>query len=190
MSSLPTPFITVQQYLEADREAEFRSEYVDGQMYAMSGASWEHGRIILNVAKELDDQLVDTGCEVRASEQRVRAKAGGPYYYPDIVIVCGEPQFEDEEFNTLLNAKLIIEVLSPSTESYDRGSKFDKYRQMQSLAEYLLISQKRVHIEHHVLRSDGSWHLSETSDLNDVLELSSIGVRLKVADIYRRVRFE
>jgi Uma2 family endonuclease len=190
MSSLPTPFLTPEQYLDAERKAESRSEYVDGQMYAMSGVSWQHGRITVNVTKQLDDQLADTQCEVRAGDQRVRAKPGGPYYYPDVVVVCGQPQFEDGEFDTLLNAKLIVEVLSPTTESYDRGAKFQKYRQMQSLAEYLLISQTRVHVEHHVLSPDGSWSLSEISDLNGVLELSSIGVRLKLADIYRRVRFD
>jgi Uma2 family endonuclease len=159
-------------------------------MYAMSGASWEHGRITLNVAKELDDQLAETQCHVRANDQRVRATPGGPYYYPDVVVVCGKPQFEDGEFDTLLNAKLIVEVLSPTTESYDRGAKFEKYRQMKSLAEYLLISQTRVHVEHHVLSPSGSWAVSETSDPDDVLELSSIGARLKVADIYHRVQFD
>jgi Uma2 family endonuclease len=189
MSSLPTPFLTPEQYLIAERKAEFRSEYVDGRMYAMSGASWEHGGITLNVAKLLSDQLADTPCHVRTTDQRVRARPGGPYYYPDIVVVCGEPQFEDKEFDTLLNATLIIEVLSPSTESYDRGAKFERYRQMSSLAEYLLISQTRVHIEHFVL-SDGSWIASEISALDAVVDLTSIGVRLKVADIYHRVRFD
>jgi Uma2 family endonuclease len=189
MSSLPTPFLTPKQYLDAERKADSRSEYVDGQMYAMSGASWQHGRITVNVTTQLNDQLADTQCEVRANDQRVRAKPGGPYYYPDVVVVCGKPEFEDAEFDTLLNAKLIVEVLSPSTESYDRGAKFDKYRQMQSLAEYLLISQTRVHIEHYVLSPSGSWRSTERSDPNGVLELSSIGVRLKVADIYNRVRF-
>jgi len=189
MSSQPTPFLTCEQYLDAERKAEFRSEYVDGQMYAMSGVSWEHGRITLNVTKLLDDQLADTPCEVRASDQRVRPRTGGPYYYPDVVVVCGSPQFEDQEFDTLLNAKVIVEVLSPSTESYDRGTKFDRYRQMPSLAEYLRISQTRVHIEHRLLSPGGEWKSTETSDLNGVLELPSIGARLKVADIYHRVRF-
>jgi Uma2 family endonuclease len=189
MSSQPTPFLSPEQYLDAERKAEFRSEYLDGQMYAMSGVSWQHGRITVNVTTQLNDQLAGTPCEVRASNQRVRPKLGGPYYYPDIVVVCGEPQFEDKEFDTVLNAKLIVEVLSPSTESYDRGTKFEKYRQMKSLAEYLLISQTRVHIEHRVLSPAGVWDSSETSDLNDVLELPSIGARLKVADIYHRVQF-
>jgi Uma2 family endonuclease len=189
MSSLPTPFLTPKQYLDAERKAEARSEYVDGQMYAMSGVSWQHGRITVNVTKQLDDQLADTQCEVRAGDQRVRAKAGGPYYYPDVVVVCGEPQFEDAEFDTLLNAKVIVEVLSPSTESYDRGAKFEKYREMKSLAQYLLISQTRVHIQHYVPSQSGSWQWSEMSDPNGVLQLQSVGATLKVADIYKRVRF-
>ena len=190
MSSLPQTFITPEEYLAAERKAECKSEYVNGEVFAMSGTSWEHGGIALNLSRRLDEQFENGQCKVRASELRVRAKRGGPYYYPDVVVVCGEPQFEDDEFDTLLNPKVIFEILSPSTESYDRGKKFEMYRQLDSLAEYLLIGQDRVSVEHYVLQSGGHWDFSETKDPGGVVELPSVGAQLKVADIYRLVKFE
>jgi Uma2 family endonuclease len=187
MSSLPSPYVTPQQYLEIERKAEHKSEYVDGQMYAMSGVSRSHNRITLDIFLRLDEQLTDGPCEVFVSKIRVRPKTGGPYYYPDVIVVCGEQKFEDHEFDTLLNPKVIVEVLSPSTEPYDRGKKFEMYRQMPSLAEYILIAQDHIHVEHYVLQGSGTWEFSETRDAESIVELPSVGARLKVADIYRRV---
>src|ERR1022692_3476130 len=190
MSSLPQTFITPEEYLAAERKAPFKSEYANGEVFAMSGTSWEHVQIVRNLSRRLDEQLESGPCQVGTSEMRVRAQRGGPYYYPDVVVVCGEPRFEDNEFDTLLNPKVIFEILSPSTESYDRGKKLEMYREIESLAEYVLIRQDRVGVEHYVLQSGGHWDFSETKDPGGLVELPSIGVRLKVADIYRLVKVE
>lgn len=188
MSSLAQPILTPQQYLEIERKAERRSEFVDGQMFLMSGASRKHVGIVRNASRRLDEQFEDGRCEVLTNDMRVRVDPGGPYYYPDLVVVCGEPEFEDVAFDTLLNPKIVIEVLSPSTEPYDRGKKFKMYRQIQSLAEYLLISQDQISVEHYVLQPNGEWSYKEISSLDAIIELPSVGAKLKAADIYRRVK--
>jgi Uma2 family endonuclease len=186
MASEPKQRVTVEQYLGVERKAETKSEYLDGEIFAMAGASRKHNRIVLNVAFVLDGQVKDRGCEVFASEMRVHVPATGLYTYPDVVVACGEPQFEDAEVDTLLNPILIAEVLSPSTESYDRGTKFGHYRTLSSLSEYVVIAQDSVHVEHWVRQRDG-WLLTETERIEDSIELPSIGARLALRDVYDRV---
>jgi Uma2 family endonuclease len=187
MASEPKPRLTIPEYLALERQSDIRSEYLDGEMIAMTGASRSHSRIALNIAASLDRQVKPSGCEVFISDMRVQT-ADGLLTYPDVIVVCGNPEFTDSELDTLLNPTLIAEVLSPSTENYDRGVKFARYRTTPSLREYLLIEQKRVHLEH-FLRRDGDWLLHETDDPGDVLELRSIDCRLALTDVYDRVLF-
>src|ERR1035438_7323795 len=131
MSSLPHPFITPEEYLEAERKAEHRSEYLDGQLYAMAGATRVHNRITKNMWRRLDDQLEGGPCEAFGLDLKVRVATTGPYFYPDLVVVCGEPQIFDAHQDIVLNPKVVIEILSPSTESYDRGKKFHEYARLE-----------------------------------------------------------
>ncbi len=186
MASDPRPRISPEEYLTLERQAETKSEYLDGEIFAMSGASRKHNRLNLNLAFALDSQLKAKGCEVYASEMRVKMTETGLYTYPDVVVACGEPQFEDAEVDTLLNPQLIIEVLSKSTQDYDRGTKFVHYRALASLMEYVLVAQDRVHVEHY-LRQSGAWLLTETDRQDDIVELPSVGARLALAEVYDRV---
>jgi Uma2 family endonuclease len=176
----------VDEYLSLERRSATKSEYLKGEIYAMTGASRRRNRMILNLGIALDGQLKGRGCEIYTSDMRVRVPAAGLFTYPDVVVACGAPKFDDAELDTLLNPTLIIEVLSPSTESYDRGTKFTYYRTLPSLAEYLLLAQDPVYAEHFVLGKDG-WLLTETDRIDDVLELPSIGCTLALRDAYDRV---
>src|SRR3954470_16904967 len=182
-------YFTPEEYLAQERKAEFKSEYIAGQVVAMTGASREHNLITANILRVLSSQLLDRPCEAYVSDMRVRVrtgvagKAGGPgmYTYPDLTVVCGDPRFEDEQVDTLLNPTLIVEVLSPSTEAYDRGAKFGYYRQLSSLREYLLVAQDKMLVEHFVREDDG-WLLTETGDPGAVVHLPSIGCHLPLAE--------
>ena len=151
---------TPEEYLALERQAPYKSEYVAGQIAAMSGASRAHQPVLFRV---LSGQLLERPCEAHASDLRVKVSARGMYTYPDIVVVCGDAHFEDAAVDTLLNPTLIVEVLSPSTEAYDRGAKFGYYRQAPSLREYVLIAQDRMLVEQYV-RADAGWLLTETSE--------------------------
>ena len=178
--------ITIEEYLALERQSETRNEYLNGEMFARTGASRRHNRIALNVATTLDRQLAGRGCEVFVSDMRVQVSADPHFTYPDVV-VCGEPRFTDGEVDTLLNPTLIVEVLSTSTERYDRGAKFESYRALPSLAEYVLIAQDRVHVEHFLRQRSGAWLLTETDVREDRVELPSIGCALALSDVYERV---
>ena len=155
----------------------------------MSGASNAHNLITMNTATQLYNQLVEGGCRVFSSDMRVGIGTGVSYFYPDIAVTCDKPRFEDDAFDTLVNPQVIIEVLSASTAGYDRGEKFIRYRQLESLQEYILISQDQVHVEHY-LRQGKQWVLSEFSALENVLPLASIGAELSLNQIYRFVEVE
>lgn len=187
MSAVPKQLLTPEEYLARERRAEFRSEYFHGEMFAMAGASQEHCLIKDNLAGETRNQLKGTKCRVVTSDLRVKIQATGLYTYPDVVIYCDEPRFEDGEFDTLLNPRTLIEVLSDSTEKYDRGRKFAHYRQIPSLQEYILVAQDEVLMERHVRQSDGSWHITYFSDLTGTFEFASIPARVPLAEIYRNV---
>jgi Uma2 family endonuclease len=187
---LPTQaktFITPEQYLKMERAAEHKSEYFNGEMFAMSGARRKHNLIQTNVLRELATQLRDRPCEAYPSGIRVRVNATGLYTYPDATVVCGEPLFLDEREDTLLNPTVIVQVLSPSTEGYDRGQKFEHSQRIESLRHYLMISSDRVHVDLFTI-PDGRW--TGTSRLEDTLVLDAIGCRLKLADLYEKVTFE
>ena len=187
MNVLPKEKITPEEYLAMEREAPYKSEYFNGKMFAMAGASRRHNLIALNTASELRGQLKKTPCEVYVSDMRIKVSHTELYTYPDVTVVCGKPQFDDRYSDTLLNPLLIVEVLSKSTASYDRGAKFEQYRTLASLHDYLLISQDRCHAEHYVRQSGNTWLLSEYRDLEDVILLESIGCEIKLREIYDRV---
>ena len=178
--------LTPEEYLAWERKQPFKNEYYNGQIIAMSGASRSHNRITLDTATQLNIQLMDSGCEVFAGEMRVRTSPTVSYYYPDVIVVCGEPRFEDDTFDTLLNPILIIEVLSPSTAAFDRGEKFEHYKQIASLQEYILISQDSVRVDHYH-RQQTQWNHNIFQRLEDVLSLASIECGVPLRAIYRRV---
>src|SRR6476661_5007696 len=148
MPAPPTSHYTSDQYLALEREAEYRSELVNGQIYSMSGASREHNLITTNLSREISTQLRGKPCETYSSDMRVKISPTGMYTYPDVTVACGEPRFEDDHVDTLLNPTVIVEVLSPSTEAYDRGEKFAHYRKLDTLSDYVLISQDKARVEH------------------------------------------
>ena len=187
MPSPPKPRYTPEEYLALEREAEYRSEYFAGEVFAMSGASERHNLIVSNIVAALHTQFRKRPCKVYASDMRVKVSATGLYTYPDVVALCEEAQFDDDQKDTLLNPTVIIEVLSPSTEAYDRGEKFAHYRKLTSLAEYVLISQDKPHVEHYVRQPDNQWLLSEASRLQDTVRLPSISSTLVLAEIYEKV---
>ena len=186
-------YLSPEEYITLERKAiptydTVRSEYVKGKIVAMSGASRAHNLISGNFFGELRNRLKDGGCEVYANEMRVSTPSTSSYFYPDVVVVCDEPRFEDDVFDILLNPIVLVEVLSPSTEAYDRGEKFSHYRQLESLKEYILVSQDRVNVERY-LRIQDEWRYTYYQDLNDVLPISSIQCELPLLEIYERVTF-
>jgi Uma2 family endonuclease len=187
MSAPASERLTEQEYLARERRAQTKSEYLGGRVFALAGASERHVLITGNVFAALHAQLRGRACRVYSKDLRVKVGPAGFYAYPDIAVVCGEPRFEDTELDTLLNPTLIIEVLSPATESYDRGKKFELYRKIETFVEYLLIAQDRPFLEHHLRRPDGSWLMHETTSLDAVLLLESIECRLAAKDVYERV---
>jgi Uma2 family endonuclease len=187
MSSQPTTYLTPEEYLAIERKAQSKSEYINGEMLARTGANRKHNLIVVNIAGEISQQLKGRPCEGYANDMRVRVPSTRLYTYPDLAVVCDEPRFEDDYLDTLLNPTLIIEVLSESTEGYDRGKKFGFYRTIPSLAEYLLVAQDEQRIEQYARRQDGRWLLSEYSSTDDVIELASIECRLALKEVYDKV---
>ena len=179
-----------EEYLEIERAAEFKSEYIDGEMFAMSGASYRHAMIVMSVGAQLYAQLRGHPCSVATNDLRVATDPHRHYTYPDVIVACDSPQFVDDQLDTLTNPKVIIEVLSDSTENYDRGAKFERYRGVATLVEYVLIAQDRVHLELYSRQADGSWRLREYGSPAGEVELASIGCRLNVAEIYEKVTFD
>lgn len=183
--------MTVEEYFAFDEASELKWEYLDGmvfEVYAMAGASPNHVRITNNAAFLLNSQLRDKGCEVFSSDLRVKLNAK-TYAYPDVVVVCGKPEFGGHKDETLLNPTMIVEVLSPSTENYDRGGKAMHYRSLASLQEIVIISQDHPHIEVQTRQADGAWLLREMRHYNGSIELQSIGGVLALSEVYRNVEF-
>ena len=181
------PYLTPAEYLALERSAETKSEYLDGDMVAMPGSSREHNLIVTNLVGELHQLLKGRSDEVYPSDLRVWIPEKRKYTYPDVSVACGEPRLQDEHGDNLLNPTLIIEVLSPGTESYDRGKKFEHYRSIESLAEYVLVSQYEWRVEQYVRQCDGSWLFTESTDPRSVVSLPSIGCELAMAEIYDKV---
>lgn len=182
-------FVTPADYLAIERRAETKSEYLNGAIYAMSGASRNHNRITVNLAAALHTRLRGKSCEPFAADMRVKVSPTGLYTYPDVVIACGEPRFEDQHLDTLLNPTVIIEVLSTSTEAYGRGEKFAHYRALESLTDYLLVAQNKPRVEHYQRQADDQWMYSVADGMEAQVELAAIDSKLQLAEIYERVEF-
>jgi Uma2 family endonuclease len=187
VSTQPKTFLTAEEYLAIERQAERKSEYYQGEMFLMAGASREHNLLVMNIGRELSQQLRQQPCEVYPSDMRVRVSGTGLYTYPDVTVVCGEPQLADDYRDILLNPALLVEVLSPSTEGYDRGRKFEHYRRIESLAAYLLVSSDRVHVDLFLRQPGGPWLLTEASGLDALIELPPIGCHLALRDVYEKL---
>jgi Uma2 family endonuclease len=189
MSTQSKSYLTEEQYLEIERKAEFKSEYYQGEMFAMAGAQEAHILITGNAFGELRQQLRRRPCKVYSNELRVCVTPAGLYTYPDVVVIYGERKFLDSTVDTVLNPTVIIEVLSESTEAYDRGRKFELYRSLESLAEYLLISSRRVSAELFTRQPEG-WLLTAKSNLEDSIDLKSVECQLLLSDLYEKVEFD
>lgn len=189
--------LTVEDYLEQERRSPERHEYIDGFIYAVAGESPDHGTICTNLTSEVRMQLKGSACQGWAKDSKVRsgpaAEPGarsGIFSYPDLVVFCGEPTFHDQHRDVLTNPVVIIEVLSPSTEAFDRGEKFARLRNWNpSLKDYLLVAQTAPRIEHFTRLDDGSWLYRSAEDLAASLTIASIGCTLQLAEIYDRIVF-
>jgi Uma2 family endonuclease len=187
MSSQPKTRLTPEEYLAIEREAEFKSEYFDGEMFAMTGARENHNLICANITRVLGNQLVDRPCYLYPSDMRIKVASVEKYTYPDVAVVCGERIFEDETRDTLLNPMVIIEVLSKSTEGYNRGEKFEYYKLIQSFTDYVLVNQKPYRVEHFAKQEPGRWTYYDLTTAEDVLRLDSVGCEVSLKDIYLKV---
>jgi len=187
MASHPKNYLTPEEYLEMERKVDRKNEYFNGEIFAIGGASPRQVLIVTNVVSELRAQLKNRPCTVYSTDLRVRVSRTGLHTYPDVIVVCGAPQFADDHKDTLLNPTLIVEVFSKSTKDYDRGEKFEQYRAIESFKEYVLIAQDKHHAEHFLRQSDNTWLFSETNQLEDAIELNSIGCNLKLTEAYDKI---
>ena len=194
----PKPLFTVDEYLALERAAEERHEFLDGQIYAMAGEAGEHGDITVNLVITLGTQLKGTPCRIRTKDTKVRSgpalraqqSTSGLYSYPDLVVVCGEPEYHDHFTDVILNPTAMIEVLSPATEAFDRGEKFFRYQMWNpTLSDYLLVSQDQPRIEHYHREQDGRWSYQCFTGLEAEVTIPSIHCTLRLADVYDRVAF-
>jgi Uma2 family endonuclease len=191
MVSAPKPrYVTPEAYLEAERKAAFRSEYFCGEIVAMSGSSPRHGTITVNVTGEIRSQLKGTPCQAFSNDVKIRTLPNGMFSYPDLSVVCGELQYHDEKQDVITNPRVIVEVLSPSTESMDRGRKWIQYQQIASLTDYLLIAQDQPYIEHFSRQADNQWLYNAVSGLKAILTIASIGCTLAISEVYHRVQWD
>lgn len=187
-AAAPTGRVTPEEYLAFDRASEIAHEYVNGEIRAMTGASREHGLIQGAIFAALFNQVRGKPCEVYGHGLRVQVPVTRNYVYPDVAVACGGTQLEDDEHDTMLNPSVVIEVLSPSTRHYDRGEKWEMYRRIPTLKDYLLVSQKEPKVERYTrFGEQGLWLFGETIGLDGLIELESIGCVLRMADIYERV---
>lgn len=190
-SALPQTYITVDDYLAGEEMSDVKHEYYDGEVFAMAGGTEQHNLAGGNTYASLHVQLRKRSCVVYNSDMKVKTRRTlqrkSLHTYPDLSVVCGEAKFETEKRNTLLNPTVLFEVLSSSTEAYDRGAKFESYRTIPSLQEYVMIAQDRVHVEHYVRQPDGKWLLAEYDQISDNVHLPSIECTLLLEDIYEKV---
>jgi Uma2 family endonuclease len=185
----PIRRLTEAEYLEIERRAEYKSEFLEGETFAMSGGTRAHSLIATNLIAELSTQLKQSPCAVFNSDLRVKVQAAGLYTYPDVSVACGEQQFEDEQEDVLLNPVVIVEILSESSEAYDRGKKFEVYRQIMSLSEYILVSQVKPRLEQFIRQAGGEWLLRDVVGLDSKLTLPSLKVTVALSEVYAKVRF-
>ena len=182
-------YLTPEEYLAGERLAETKSEYFAGEVYAFAGTTWDHGLIVGNLVREIGTQFKGRSCQVCPTDLRVQVSPDGPYTYPDVVAVCGEPRFVDDQFDTLLNPTAIIEVLSDSTEARDRGWKLRHYQKLASVEEIVLVAQDLVRVEQYIRQPSGLWLMWSTEDMDDVLRMPAIQCEVPLREIYDKVEF-
>jgi len=187
MASNPVTKVTEEEYLAIDRAAEVRSEFLDGEMWAMSGGSMRHAQLPANLIAELVVALRGTNCQAFTSDLRVRVMPRRMYAYPDVTVVCGKPMLADDRQDILLNPTVIFEVLSPTTEKYDRGTKFRYYLTIDSLKDYILVDQFAMRVEQYTRGTEGAWTFRAYQQPEEAVKIDSIGVSLPLARIYDRV---
>ena len=190
MAAVPKERFNIEEYIEFDKNSEERWEYFDGILVSMSGGTLVHNRISTNLVAGLRGKAREKGCEVLAGDMRIKVPKAPPYRYADIVVVSGPPVIEQiQGLDVLVNPRLIVEILSSSTEAYDRGKKFVSYKSIESFEEYMLVAQDRPYITHHVRQADGSWSRTDIEGLDNEIELSSISCKLSLRVIYELVEF-
>lgn len=189
MSAVPESRYTLDEYLARERVAEYKSEFYNGEIFAMTGGTPTHNLVSVNISSRLRAGLRGSGCRPFSSDQRIRIPANGLSTYPDVTVVCGELQLDDRDKDAITNPIVVFEVLSKSTERYDRGRKFDLYRELDSLKEYVLVSQSEAQVERFLRQDDGNWLLTILKGADAVLEFASINVSLTLSEIYEDVEF-
>ncbi len=187
MASVPNYYLSPEEYLTLERKAEFKSEYVDGVVYALAGASQRHNLIVANIIITIGEQLKSRPCRVYPSDLKVRLPNSKRFFYPDVTVVCGDEEFADEEQDVVLNPTLIVEVSSESTSAFDRGKKFLSYQQIGSLREYLLVSQDEILVEGYARQGNDTWLYTRAMGLDGRLSLLSVQCDLSLDDIYDKV---
>jgi Uma2 family endonuclease len=190
MIAQPQKHYSPEEYLALEETAEYKNEYYQGKILAMSGSSVNHNRIVGNLLFVLSTPLETKPCEVFASNLRLLVKKNGLYTYPDVMVVCGRIEYVKGRTDTITNPVVIFEVLSESTQAHDRGAKFELYRAIETLQDYVLVDQARVHVEYFHGLEDGRWLLTEFNDLEAVLMLESVGVEISLSRVYQRVEWE
>lgn len=190
MVAIPKERFTLEEYIEFDKNSEERWEYFDGMVVTMSGGTLTHNRISVNVLTSLRGRALAQGCEVLPADMRIKVPKAPPYRYADVVVVCGEPVIESiQGLDALVNPRLIVEILSESTEACDRGKKFHSYQSIDSFEEYLLVAQDKPYVTHYVRQADGSWLRSDIEGLESEIVLVTIPCRIKLSEIYALVEF-
>lgn len=189
MSALPKRYFTPEEYLALEDKAEYKSQFVAGEIFAMAGAQPPHVIIQSNLIGELHYRFRGRECRVFSSDMRVQVRRGELYSYPDVSALCGKPEYDATKPASLLNPQVIFEIVSPSTEAFDRGDKFARYRRLDSLSDYVLVDSQQIRIEHYVRQDGGAWTLTEYNQPGDHLRLSCVGCDLLVEEIYSQVAF-
>lgn len=183
--------LTPEDYLDFEREADARHEFLDGEIYQMAGESLSHSRVCMSLAREVGNKLKGKKCEALSPNMKVRTSTASLFSYPDLTIVCGEPRFHDAKKDVLVNPQVIFEVLSPSTENYDRTTKFQRYRMgNETLTDYVLVSQDKVFVEHFTKQAGGDWLYRSCGEIGDVLQIETIECDLDLREIYDRIEFD
>ena len=190
MSALPKRYFTQEEYAMLEEKADYKSQYVAGEIFAMAGAQPAHLEIASNLAGMLYMRFRGRPCRAYGSDAKVRVRAGELWTYPDAVAFCGEPQFDTSaKPHSLLNPQVIFEILSPSTESFDRGDKFERYKRLESFTDYVLVASETMRVEHYARQEGGGWLYHEYHEAADILRLASVGAELPLGDLYERVTF-
>ncbi len=189
MSALPRLLFTPEEYLELECQAEYKSQYVAGEIFAMAGTQLVHNKVAGNIFGALHGRFRGRSCEAYISDVRLRVQAGGMYTYPDVMALCGSPELEDSgNPPSLLNPQVIFEVLSPSTEPFDRGDKFARYRKLESLTDYVPVSVEKMRVEQHTRQASGVWTYEEYEQPSNVLRLASVDCEVPLEEIYDKVK--